>query len=52
MALKPFKNEPPTDFSKPVNRKAMEKALAKVKVILGKGIRLLSVVKKFSLMIN
>jgi 1-pyrroline-5-carboxylate dehydrogenase len=37
MALKPFKNEPPTDFSKPVNRKAMEKALAKVKVILGKG---------------
>jgi 1-pyrroline-5-carboxylate dehydrogenase len=36
MALKPFKNEPPTDFSKPVNRKAMEKALAKVKAMLGK----------------
>jgi 1-pyrroline-5-carboxylate dehydrogenase len=36
MALKPFKNEPLTDFSKPVNRKAMEKALAKVKAMLGK----------------
>ncbi len=36
MALKPFKNEPPTDFSKPVNRKALEKALAKVKAMLGK----------------
>jgi 1-pyrroline-5-carboxylate dehydrogenase len=36
MALKPFKNEPPTDFSKPFNRKAMEKALAKIKVTLGK----------------
>jgi 1-pyrroline-5-carboxylate dehydrogenase len=34
--LKPFKNEPPTDFAKPVNRKAMEKALAKVKAMLGK----------------
>ena len=36
MPLKPFKNEPPTDFAKPVNRKAMEKALAKVKAMLGK----------------
>jgi 1-pyrroline-5-carboxylate dehydrogenase len=36
MALKPFKNEPLTDFSKPVNRKAMEKALAQVQTILGK----------------
>jgi 1-pyrroline-5-carboxylate dehydrogenase len=36
MAHKPFKNEPLTDFSKPANRKAMEKALAKVKTMLGK----------------
>jgi 1-pyrroline-5-carboxylate dehydrogenase len=36
MSLKPFKNEPLTDFAKPANRKAMETALAKVKVILGK----------------
>jgi 1-pyrroline-5-carboxylate dehydrogenase len=36
MALKPFKNEPPTDFSKSVNQKAMEKALAKVKAMLGR----------------
>ena len=36
MPLKPFKNEPLTDFSKPANRKAMEKALAKVKAMLGK----------------
>jgi len=36
LPLKPFKNEPPTDFAKPVNRKAMEKALAKVKAMLGK----------------
>jgi 1-pyrroline-5-carboxylate dehydrogenase len=31
-----FKNEPLTDFSKPSNRKAMEKALAKVRTELGK----------------
>jgi 1-pyrroline-5-carboxylate dehydrogenase len=36
MPIKPFRNEPPTDFSKPVIRKAMEKALAKVKTMLGK----------------
>jgi 1-pyrroline-5-carboxylate dehydrogenase len=36
MSLKPFKNEPLTDFAKPANRKAMEKALAKVKAMLGK----------------
>ncbi|MCX6122104.1 MAG: L-glutamate gamma-semialdehyde dehydrogenase [Ignavibacteriales bacterium] len=36
MPHKPFKNEPLTDFSKPANRKAMEKALANVKAILGK----------------
>jgi 1-pyrroline-5-carboxylate dehydrogenase len=36
MPHKPFKNEPLTDFSKPVNRKAMDKALAKVKAMLGK----------------
>ncbi len=36
MALKPFKNEPLTDFSKPKNRKVMEKALVKVKTILGR----------------
>ena len=36
MQIKPFKNEPLTDFSKSANRKAMEKALAKVKAILGK----------------
>lgn len=31
-----FKNEPFTDFSKPANKKAMEKALAKVRAELGK----------------
>jgi 1-pyrroline-5-carboxylate dehydrogenase len=31
-----FKNEPFTDFSKPTNKKAMEKALAKVRTELGK----------------
>ncbi len=31
MTMKVFKNEPLTDFSKPANRKAMEKALAKVR---------------------
>ncbi|RPI04163.1 MAG: L-glutamate gamma-semialdehyde dehydrogenase [Ignavibacteriae bacterium] len=36
MPLKPFKNEPLTDFAKPANRKAMELALAKVKALLGK----------------
>jgi 1-pyrroline-5-carboxylate dehydrogenase len=36
MPIKPFKNEPLTDFSKPANRKAMEKALAAVKAFLGK----------------
>ena len=36
MAIRIFKNEPLTDFTKPANRKAMEKALAKVKSILGK----------------
>jgi 1-pyrroline-5-carboxylate dehydrogenase len=36
MPIKPFKNEPQTDLSRPANRKAMEKALAKVKANLGK----------------
>jgi len=36
MPIKPFKNEPPTDFSRPVNRRAMEKALEYVKVTLGR----------------
>ncbi|MBN1398830.1 MAG: L-glutamate gamma-semialdehyde dehydrogenase [Bacteroidetes bacterium] len=36
MPIKPFKNEPLTDFSKPANRKAMEKALEYVKVTLGR----------------
>lgn len=36
MVLKPFKNESPTDFSKPANRIAMEKALAKIQAMLGK----------------
>ncbi len=36
MAIPIFKNEPLTDFTKPVNRKAMERALAKVKSMLGK----------------
>ncbi len=36
MPLKPFKNEPLTDFTKPANRKAFEKALAKVRSGLGK----------------
>jgi 1-pyrroline-5-carboxylate dehydrogenase len=31
-----FKNEPLTDFSKPANKKGMEKALAKVRAELGK----------------
>jgi 1-pyrroline-5-carboxylate dehydrogenase len=34
--ISPFKNEPFTDFSKPANRKAFEKALQKVKGELGK----------------
>ncbi|MBI3004659.1 MAG: L-glutamate gamma-semialdehyde dehydrogenase [Ignavibacteriales bacterium] len=34
--MKPFKNEPLTDFSKPANRKAMEVALAKVKSLFSK----------------
>jgi 1-pyrroline-5-carboxylate dehydrogenase len=36
VSIKPFKNEPPTDFSKPANRKAMESALAKIKTMMGK----------------
>jgi len=36
MKLPRFKNEPFTDFSKPENRKKMEKALAKVESELGK----------------
>jgi 1-pyrroline-5-carboxylate dehydrogenase len=36
MALSKFKNEPLTDFSKPANRKAFEKALALVRKDLGK----------------
>jgi 1-pyrroline-5-carboxylate dehydrogenase len=36
MPIPIFKNEPLTDFSKPANRKAMEQALAKVKLMLGK----------------
>ncbi|MGB2868509.1 MAG: L-glutamate gamma-semialdehyde dehydrogenase [Bacteroidota bacterium] len=36
MALPKFKNEPLTDFTKPANRSAMEKALAKVKANFGK----------------
>ncbi|HWP81776.1 MAG TPA: L-glutamate gamma-semialdehyde dehydrogenase [Bacteroidota bacterium] len=36
MPIKPFKNEPLTDFSKPANRKGMEKALAKVRSEFGK----------------
>lgn len=36
MPIKPFKNEPLTDFSKPSNRKAMEQALAKVRSMLGR----------------
>jgi 1-pyrroline-5-carboxylate dehydrogenase len=36
MPIKPFKNEPLTDFSKSSNKKAMEKALAKVRSELGK----------------
>jgi 1-pyrroline-5-carboxylate dehydrogenase len=36
MAISTFKNEALTDFTKPANRKAMEKALAKVKKMLGK----------------
>ncbi len=35
MALAKFKNEPLTDFSKPVNRKAFEKALALVRTQVG-----------------
>jgi 1-pyrroline-5-carboxylate dehydrogenase len=34
--MKPFKNEPFTDFSKPSNRKAMEQGLAKIKSMFGK----------------
>jgi 1-pyrroline-5-carboxylate dehydrogenase len=36
MAIRTFKNEPLTDFTKLANRKAMEQALAKVKSMLGK----------------
>jgi 1-pyrroline-5-carboxylate dehydrogenase len=36
MQHKSFKNEPLTDFSKPANRKSMEKALVKIKAMLGK----------------
>jgi 1-pyrroline-5-carboxylate dehydrogenase len=36
MAISKFKNEPLTDFSKPANRKAMEKALETVKARLGR----------------
>ncbi|HVN49583.1 MAG TPA: L-glutamate gamma-semialdehyde dehydrogenase [Bacteroidota bacterium] len=36
MALKPFENEPLTDFSKPAARKAMERALATIQAMLGK----------------
>jgi 1-pyrroline-5-carboxylate dehydrogenase len=36
MPIKSFKNEPPTDFSKPFNRKAMEKALKYIEVTLGR----------------
>jgi 1-pyrroline-5-carboxylate dehydrogenase len=35
MAIKPFKNEPLTDFSKPAAKKAFEAALAKIKSLLG-----------------
>lgn len=34
--MKPFKNEPHTDFSKPANKKAFEQALARVRSELGK----------------
>lgn len=36
MAITKFKNEPLTDFTKPANRKAMEKALAEVRSRFGK----------------
>ena len=36
MVISTFKNEPLTDFTKPANRRAMEKALAKVKSMLGR----------------
>ncbi len=36
MPIKPFKNEPLTDFSNSANRKAMEKSLAKIRSELGK----------------
>ncbi|MBI4445957.1 MAG: L-glutamate gamma-semialdehyde dehydrogenase [Acidobacteria bacterium] len=36
MNLPEFKNQPLTDFSKPENRQAMEQAVAKVRVSLGK----------------
>jgi 1-pyrroline-5-carboxylate dehydrogenase len=36
MAIPKFKNEPLTDFSKPSNRKAMERALAAVRSAFGK----------------
>jgi len=35
--LPPFVNEPPTDFDKPVNRRAMERALEKVRAQLGRN---------------
>jgi 1-pyrroline-5-carboxylate dehydrogenase len=36
MAVPKFKNEPPTDFTKAANRRAMEQALAKVRSSFGK----------------
>jgi len=36
MALKPFKNEPLTDFSSPAGKKAMERALESVRAALGR----------------
>jgi 1-pyrroline-5-carboxylate dehydrogenase len=36
MAIPKFKNQPPTDFTKPANRRAMEQALAKVRSSFGR----------------
>lgn len=36
MKIKPFKNEPFTDFSKPANRRSIERAIAKVERELGR----------------
>ncbi|MBI2965975.1 MAG: hypothetical protein HYY34_07215, partial [Chloroflexi bacterium] len=38
--LPPFKNTPPTDFSAPENRRALQEALARVKAELGREYRL------------